>query len=428
METLFFDFGIVLFLLIISAFFSAAETGITAASRAKIHKLKMEGNRRAKLVSKLRQEKEKLIGGILFGNNVVNIAASAITTSLFLKLFGDDGVYIATAVVTVMVVIFGEVMPKTYALTFPEKVAMRAAPLLAITVKLFAPITLAVEFIVSRTFRLLGISEINDGSDVSGTDALRGAIELQHQEGGVIKHDRDMLGSILDLSEMEVGEIMIHRKQMDMIRSDMPTEAMIDFVLSTLHTRIPVYSDSPDNIIGILHAKELLKLLKRGERQLLTTEDILKMLKKPWFIPETTTLRDQLNAFMKARNHLALVIDEYGSVLGLVTLEDILEEIVGQIDDEHDSKSAVAKKEMDGSYLINGGATLRDVNRELDWKLPDDNATTIAGLVIHEAQSIPDIGQSFAFHGFHFQVMKKQRNQITLLRVKKLAKVGVPND
>lgn len=426
MEAIFFDFGIVVLLLIISAFFSASETGITAASRAKIHKLKMEGNRRAKLVSKLRQEKEKLIGGILFGNNVVNIAASAITTSLFLKLFGDDGVYIATAVVTVLVVIFGEVMPKTYALTFPEKVAMRVAPLLSLIVTLFAPITHTVQFLVSRTFRIFRISQKND-NDLSGADALRGAIELQLQEGGVVKNDRDMLGSILDLSEMEVGEIMIHRKQMDMLRSDMPTEAIIDFVLSTLHTRIPVYSDSPDNIIGILHAKELLKLLKRGERKSLTTDDILKMLKKPWFIPETTTLRDQLHAFMKARNHLAIVIDEYGSVLGLVTLEDILEEIVGQIDDEHDSKSAVAKKEMDGSYLVEGGATLRDINRELDWKLPDDNATTIAGLVIHEAQSIPDIGQSFAFHGFHFQVMKKQRNQITLLRVKKLLKVDAPN-
>ena len=419
MNAVLLDFSLVVLLLFISAFFSAAETSITAASRAKIHKLKMEGNWRAKLVSKMRKNKEKLIGGILFGNNVVNIAASAITTSLFLKLFGDDGVMIATAVVTVLVVIFGEVMPKTYALTFPEKVALNVAPLLAPIIKLFSPITKMVQFIVSRLFRILRISDKNTDV-ISGADALRGAIELELQEGGVIKNDRDMLGSILDLSETEVGEIMIHRKHMDLLNANLPTDEMIEFVLSTLHTRIPVYRDSPDNIIGILHAKELLKHLRHGEKKSLTAADILKMLKKPWFIPENTKLRDQLNAFMKARNHLAIVVDEYGSVMGLVTLEDILEEIVGQIDDEHDSKTAVARKEPDGSYLIEGSTTLRDLKRELEWKLPDDNATTLAGLVIHEAQTIPDVGQSFDFHGYQFQILKKQRNQITLLRARKI--------
>ena len=419
MEVILLDFGIVVFLLIISAFFSASETAITAMSRAKIHKLKMEGSRRAKTVSRLRQDKEGFIGTILFGNNVVNIAASAITTSLFIHLFGEDGVLIATAVVTVLVVIFAEVMPKTYAIIFPEKVALALAPFLSLVIRLLSPITSTFQFISSSLFKLFGISQ-NDSEVVSCTDALRGAIELELQEGGVIKNDRDMLGSILDLSETEVGEIMIHRKQMDLLNADLPTHEMIEFVLSTLHTRIPVYRDSPDNIVGILHAKELLKLLKRGEKSSLTSVDILKMLKKPWFVPETTKLRDQLNAFMKARNHLALVVDEYGSVLGLVTLEDILEEIVGHIDDEHDNKSTVARKEPDGSYLIEGSTTLRDLKRELEWRLPDENATTLAGLVIHEAQAIPDIGQSFDFHGFHFQILKKQRNQITLLRAKKL--------
>lgn len=420
MEGILFDFGIVVLLLVISAFFSAAETAITGASRAKIHKLKIEGNRRARTVAKLRQKKEKFISTILFGNNVVNIAASAITTSLFIRLFGEDGVLIATIVVTILVVIFAEIMPKTYAIIFPEKVAIALAPFISFIIRLLSPITSSFQIVVSYIFKILRISQSDSQNLVSGTDALRGAIELELQEGGVVKNDRDMLGSILDLSETEVAEIMIHRKQMDLLNADLPTEAMIEFVLSTLHTRIPVYRDSPDNIIGILHAKELLKLLKRGEKQSLTAADILKMLKKPWFVPETTKLRDQLNAFMKARNHLAIVVDEYGSVMGLVTLEDILEEIVGQIDDEHDNKTAVARKEPDGSYLIDGSTTLRDLKRELEWHLPDDNATTIAGLVIHEAQSIPDVGQSFDFHGYHFQILKKQRNQITLLRARKL--------
>ena len=420
MEGILFDFGIVVILLIISAFFSASETAVTGASRAKIHKLKMEGNRRARLVSKLRQKKEKFIGTILFGNNVVNIAASAITTSLFIRLFGEDGVLFATIVVTILVVIFAEIMPRTYAIIFPEKVALALAPFIGLTIRLLSPITSTFQVVVSYIFKLLRISQSDSKTLVSGTDALRGAIELELQEGGVVKNDRDMLGSILDLSETEVAEIMIHRKQMDLLNADLPTDEMIEFVLSTLHTRIPVYRDSPDNIIGILHAKELLKLLKHGEKQSLTATDILKMLKKPWFIPETTKLRDQLNAFMKARNHLAIVVDEYGSVMGLVTLEDILEEIVGQIDDEHDNKTAVARKEPDGSYLIEGSTTLRDLKRELEWQLPDENATTLAGLVIHEAQSIPDVGQSFDFHGYHFQILKKQRNQITLLRAKKI--------
>lgn len=421
MDAILFDFAIIILLLIISAFFSAAEMGISAASRAKIHKLTMEGNRRARLVTKMREDKERLIGGILFGNNVVNIAASAITTSLFLRLFGDDGVMIATAVVTVLVVIFAEVMPKTYALTYPEKVALNLSPFLNPIVKLLSPITATVEWLVRRIFNVFGVHGSGTHNEMSGLEALRGAIELEHQEGGVVKRDRDMLGSIIDLSEREVGEIMIHRKQMDMLNADLSTEAMIDFVLSTLHTRIPVYRDAPDNIIGILHAKELLKLLKtdRGQPQI-TAETILTMLKKPWFVPETTKLRDQLHAFMTQRNHLALVVDEYGGLMGLVTLEDILEEIVGQIDDEHDSKSIIFKREADGSVLIEGGKTLRDINRDLDWQLPDDNATTLAGLVIHEMQTIPDVGQSIECYGFTFQILKKMRNQITLIRVRKL--------
>lgn len=420
MDGILLDSLLVVACLFVSAFFSAAEIGVTASSRAKIHKLKSEGNWRAKLVSSLRQQKEKLIGGILLGNNVVNVLASAITTSLFISLFGEDGVLIATGVVTVLVVLFGEVLPKTYALTHPEKVAMWTAPLLSVFIKLLAPFTISMQFIVRIMFRVLRISD-SPSNLISGTDALRGAIELQHQEGSVVKTDRDMLGSILDLSEREVGEIMIHRKNINMIDAQMPLEAMMDVVLKGTHSRLPVYRNSSDNIIGVLHVKDLLRVMRDKNNQI-KTENVLGMLKKPWFVPETTKLKDQLHAFTTHKNHLALVVDEYGSLMGLVTLEDILEEIVGQIEDEHDVAGRGIRKEADGGYLIEGGVTIRDINRELDWKLPDAEATTIAGLLMHEAQLIPEIGQTFEFFSFRFQVIKKQRNQLLLIRVKRLPK------
>lgn len=418
MDALLFDGLLIFFFLLISAFFSASETGITASSRARIHKLKLEGNRRAQVVSQLRKDKERLIGGILFGNNVVNVALSAVATALCIRLFGHDGVAIATFAITILLVIFGEVMPKSYALGRPEKVALTVAPLLAVCVKIFSPVTLAVQFFVRTVFRWIGITD-KPGDMLSGADVLRGAIELGHMEGSVMKADRDMLGSILDLSETEVGEIMIHRKHIAMLDADAPIDDLIDTVLQGTHSRLPVYRGSSDNIIGVLHVKGLLKLLKKKD-QLVKPETITAMLKKPWFIPETTKLNDQLHAFMRAKNHLALVVDEYGSLMGLVTLEDILEEIVGQIEDEHDIGGLGIRKDPAGGYLVEGALSIRDLNRQLDWNLPDEEANTIAGLIMHEAQLIPEVGQSFKFFGFKFEILKKQRNQLLLIRVKKL--------
>ncbi len=409
----------IVFLIIISAFFSGSETGLTGSSRAKIHQLKIEGNKRAKMVSRLREEKDNLIGTILLGNNAVNIAASALATKFAIDSFPDDpdsAVLYVTIIMTFIVLVFAEVMPKNYAFRNSEKVALLVAPIFIVLVKIFTPITILVQLFVDILMKIFGFSVQKDDDTMSDTNALRGAIALHHDEGAVVKSDRDMLGSILDLADMEVGEVMLHRKEMETLDKSTPSSEIIKFVLNSRYTRIPVWEDNSDNIIGVLHSKRLMRALKKTGGNT-DNIDIEKLVSTPWFVPETTTLKNQLHAFRQKHNHFALVVDEYGVLLGMVTLEDILEEIVGQIDDEYDASTKIVNKQKDGSYLVEGSVTIRDLNRELDWNLPDEEAATIAGLIIHEAQLIPDVGQVFVFHGYRFEIKSKNRNQITNIRV-----------
>lgn len=413
----------IIILLLISAFFSASETGFTGVIRARIHKLKIEGNRRAIMVANLRKDKERLIGTILLGNTAVNILASVLATEFSDKhfSFGERNAFFVTIIMTLLIVIFSEVLPKAYALRNADKVALTVAPLYIFIVKIFSPLTALVHIIVNFFLWIFG-SKKGDTVGVQGIDLLRGAIEMHHDEGAVVKHDRDMLGSILDLSDTEVWEIMVHRKDMVTLNIDQPNNKIIEQILEELHSRVPVWRDNPDNIIGVLYNKDLVRSIQHAGNDV-SKIDIKSLLKEPWFIPETTTLRDQLHKFRRKHNHFALVVDEYGALLGLVTLEDILEEIVGQIDDEYDSRVKRMKKQEDGSYIIDGRVSIRDINRELDWNLPDEEgASTIAGLVINDAQIIPETGQKFHFHGYRFEIVKKRRNQIAKLRVKKLEK------
>ncbi|MDF1848169.1 MAG: HlyC/CorC family transporter [Parvibaculaceae bacterium] len=404
-------------LLCLSGFFSGSETALTAASRARMHHLSENGSKRAQHVQRLTEDRERLIGAILLGNNLVNILASALATSLLIFFFGDAGVVYATLVMTALVLIFAEVMPKTYAISHTDRMALAVAPIIGFVVRVFAPITTTIAFIVQRTLGLFGVS--TDGADhaLSVHDELRGAINLHHQEGQVVKRDKDMLGGILDLSELEVEEIMVHRKNMIMVDADQPAIDIIREVMQSPHTRIPLWQREPENIVGVLHAKDLLRAIA-GDEADPDTLDILSLATKPWFVPETTSVQGQLNAFLRMKTHFALVVDEYGGLMGLVTLEDILEEIVGDIADEHDIDFIDVNREADGSVLVDGTVTIRDLNRNMDWTLPDEEATTIAGLVIHEAQTIPEKGQAFTFHGFRFTIEEKQRNQLTKLRVR----------
>jgi len=403
-------------LLAMSGFFSGSETALTAASRARMNRLAEEKNKRAKLVLALTDDLERMIGALLLGNNLVNILASALATSVFLTLFGDAGVVYATLVMTALVVIFAEVMPKTYAITNTDRFALAVAPLVRIVIWIFAPVTTAVRFIVRGTLAIFGIDVSDTTNVLSPHEELRGAINLHHQEGGFVKRDVDMLGGILDLSDLEVGDIMVHRKNMTMIDASEPNAEIVAQVLGSQYTRIPLWLDDPENIVGVLHAKDLLRALASFNWK----PDAIRVLDiatKPWFVPDTTPLVNQLNAFLRAKAHFALVVDEYGGLMGLITLEDILEEIVGDISDEHDIERSRIRLQPDGSVIVSGTVPVRDLNRKLDWHLPDEEATTIAGLVIHEARAIPEVGQAFTFYGFKFEILRRQRNQLAVLRI-----------
>jgi Mg2+/Co2+ transporter CorB len=412
--------GAIFGLLLVSAFFSGSETALTAASRAKMHALEEGGSKRARTVNRLLQIRERFIGAILLGNNLANIAASALATSLFLNLFGEEGVVYATLVMTAIVVLFAEVLPKTYAIVNADRMALFVAPAVRLLVAVLAPVTAAMQWVVRHTLRLFGASIADDAEVLSAHEELRGAIDLYHKAGGMVKLTRDMLGGVLDLRELTVSDIMVHRTKMDAIDAELPTGAIIDAALKSPHTRLPLWRGEREEIVGVLHAKTLLRALReaRGDTSKI---DILALAAPPWFVPDTTTLKDQLNAFLKKKAHFAIVVDEYGEVMGLVTLEDIIEEIVGEISDETDVAATLARPQADGSLIVDGGVPIRDVNRLMDWDLPDEEATTIAGLVIHEAQTIPNPGQAFTFHGYRFEVLRRQRNRLTSLQVTPLA-------
>ena len=409
--------AVIVLLILLSGFFSGSETALTATSRARMHQLAKDGERRARWVNILLTQRERMLSAILLGNNLVNILASVLATSFFLEVFGEAGVVYATLVMTFLVVIFAEVLPKTYAILTPDPTALRVAGVMRVIVIVLAPLTWGLNTIARLVMRLLGFNSENADSLRQAHEELRGAIDLHHKEDAVTKGDRDMLGGILDLKDLTVDEVMIHRKAMMMIDGGLETQEIVRLVLESPYTRIPLWQDDSENIIGVLHAKDLLRALA-GTGGGAENLDIESLLSDPWFVPETTTLTEQLNAFRARKAHFALVVDEYGALMGLITLEDILEEIVGQIDDEHDEPETGLTPADDGSLQIEGDMSIRDLNREMGWSLPDEEATTLAGLFIHEARVIPKPGQVFVFHGLRFKILGRQRNQITLLEVR----------
>lgn len=411
---------IILGLVALSGFFSGSETALTAASRARMHQLEANGQRSAGIVARLIQRRDRLIGALLIGNNLVNILASALATSLFLGLFGEAGVAYATLAMTILLVIFAEVLPKSWAISSTDRFAMTVAPVVRVFVAVAGPLSSVVNAIVRRLLGFLGVTLSTETSMLSAHEELRGAVALLHREGSVVKADRDRLGGVLDLGELEVSDVMVHRTSMRMINADEEPETAVRQVLESPYTRMPVWRGETENIIGVIHAKDVLRALAGagGDRK---TVDIVKTAQKPWFVPDTTNVKDQLSAFLRRKAHFAIVVDEYGEVEGLVTLEDILEEIVGDIADEHDLEMQGVRQEADGSVVVDGNVPIRDLNRALDWNLPDEEATTVAGLVIHESQIIPEERQAFTYHGMRFIVMKRVKNRITKLRIRPVA-------
>lgn len=414
-------FAILLSLL--SGFFSAAETGITAASRARLHSLEKDGSKAAKMVNHLLERRDRTIGALLLGNNLLNTLAAAITTSLLAGPLGDFGVAVATAVTTIVVLVFAEVLPKTYAIAFPERIALIVARPARWIVDLLAPLVASVHWVVRLTLNLFGLKAAADADYLSTRAEIRGTVDLGHEEGSVQKDDRDRIKGALDLHDLTIGDVMIHRKNIRMIAIDLPPREIVLQALSASHTRIPLFRDEPDNVVGVLHVKDLLREIARSGGAFEHIE-MANVVREPWFVPETTGLNEQLQEFLRKRNHFALVVDEYGALMGLVTLEDILEEIVGDIRDEHDVVIQGVRPQPDGAVNVDGWVPIRDLNRAMDWNLPDEEAVTIAGLVIHEAQAIPEPGQRFSFHGYRFQVLRKNRNQILALRIESQAELN----
>ncbi|MBV1706129.1 MAG: HlyC/CorC family transporter [Hyphomicrobiales bacterium] len=419
--------AVIVLCVLLSMFFSASETALTAASKARFYSLEKSGDARATRVNRLIGDMPRFISAMLLGNTLVNIAASAIATNLLVRFYGAAGVLYATVLMTIILLIFAEVLPKTLAITRPERTALAVAPLAAFFMALFKPTLQAVEGLVRLMLRIFGISTRADPESSTSHEDLKSTVDMMHRDGDVARQDRDMVGGLLDLADLTVTDVMIHRTKMQVIKADQPAGDLVREVLASPYTRLPLWQGEPENIIGVLHAKDLLRALAaaRGDTSGLVATAIAS---KPWFVPDTTSLPDQLQAFLKRKTHFALVVDEYGSVMGLVTLEDILEEIVGDIKDEHDPAAAGVRMLDDGSVTVDGGLPIRDLNRVMDWDLPGGEATTIAGLVIHEARSIPEVGQMFTFHNFRFEVLRKARNRLVLLRVARLAAPDADSD
>lgn len=418
----------ILGLLVLSAFFSGSETALTAASRGKLRSMADKGSKGANLALVITDDNERLIGSVLLGNNLVNILATSLATALFTGLFGESGVALATLVMTVLVLVFAEVLPKTYAITNAETAASRVSPVIQFVITIFSPIVSAVRVLVRGVLSVFGVKTDPDSHILAVREEIAGALHLGHSEGVVEKEDRDRILGALDLSERTVEEIMLHRSGIEMINAADDPQAILRQCLESSHTRLPIFRDDPENIIGVVHAKDLFRAMHRAMQDSEHPAEVMRdfnfadVAMKPYFIPDSTSLDDQMRQFLRRRTHFALVVDEYGALQGLITLEDILEEIVGEITDEFDPDADHAvKRGEDGNYWIDGAMTIRDLNRALDWALPDEEANTVAGLVIHEAQMIPTIGQVFSFHGFRFEVMARDNNRITALKIRPLA-------
>ena len=405
----------ILLLLILSGFFSGSETALTASTRSRLTGLSNKGHKNAKTAIELLNKRESLIGAILLGNNLVNILASALATSLSIKIFGDTGVAYAVIIMTALIVIFAEILPKTYALTNSEKLALTVSPIFRPIVYLLWPVTWMMEKIVFFILSIFKIKLEKNMRVLSVEDEIRGTLDLHHKEGRLYKSDKDMVTGVLDLAEVTVEDVMVHRSNMFTVNIDDDPKKILNSVINSSFTRIPVWQNNDENIIGIIHSKHLLKIMSQNRD--ITRSDMMQSLIKPLFIPETTSLKEQLKMHLNTKKKLAIVVDEYGVLMGMISLEDIMEEIVGDITDEIDEGLTSVVKNEDGTLTINGGTEIRDINRIYNWNLPEEEANTLSGLIIHESRSFPSEGQVFNYYGFIFEILEVKDNLIHKIKV-----------
>jgi Mg2+/Co2+ transporter CorB len=410
---------IVTILMAISALFACSETSITAASRAKTHRMVNDGNKRAKKLEKLLKIREKVISTMLVGNNAVNILASALATSALIRLFGEAGLLYATIAMTIIVLIFAEIAPKTFAIKSPDKIALFLAPTIDILVKILFPLTHLIQKIVDSFANLFFTKSVAKSQDAE-LEEIRDTVDLKAKEGAIFKYDKDLIDGVLDLSDTEISEIMVHRKDIESINIDLPIAEIINSALSISYTRIPLWRSNKENVVAILNVRKLLKALHLYEGDIEKFE-LTSAVSEPWFVPASNTLRSQLFAFRKRKKRFSLVVDEYGSLLGLLTLEDILEEIVGEIKEQDDGLEINIIKIKSGAYKITGKTLIRDINKKLEWDVAEnDQAYNLAAFIISNLGRIPEEKESFAIDGYHFEILKRKNHDLILVKVKKL--------
>ncbi|MBR1479689.1 MAG: DUF21 domain-containing protein [Alphaproteobacteria bacterium] len=409
--------------LLCSAYFSACETAMTAYSKPKMFSIAKEGDAKAKVVLELQPEIGLVISSILTCATILNSLTVAVTTELFSDVLGGYAVILAPIITSVFIVLFAEVLPKMLTISNPESVLLPSAYFVKYTYMILRPLNNVIGFIAKSVIALLHLAKKSDTTKVEyddSLDELKGAIAL-HKGTNVedAENEKKMLQSVLDLGVVQVCNIMVHRKNVTMMCADDPVPSLIEQVMNCPFTRIPLWSKNPDNIVGVLHVKDLLKAIKKTPD--IDKINILDVALKPWFIPESKDLLDQLQSFKTRHEHFSLVVDEYGSFMGIVTLEDIIEEIVGDIEDEHDvDVQKDVRLQNDGSYIVDGTVNVRDLNREISSDFHSDIAATVAGLVINSVGIIPDVGQKFVLYGYKFEILNRRRTQVTLLKVTKL--------
>ncbi len=411
------NFLIIAGLIVFSGLVSCFETSLTAASRAKIHRLASNGNKRAKKLEQLLQQREKIISVMLIANNVINIIASALTTSLLLGIFGEIGVIYATILLTVVVIVFGEILPKTIAIKSPEDVALLFSYPIEFLFKIFAPMVSVIQKIVNLPINLFfGKNTVRQKEDE--LEEIRDTLDLKAKEGTIFKYDKDLLDGVLDLSDTEISEIMVHRKNIHSINIDLSVAEIAKRVTDLNYTRIPLWRGNKDNIVAILNVRKLLRALYlyKGE---IEKFDLKSATSDAWFVPASNSLRSQLFTFRKKKKRFALVVDEYGTLVGMITLEDILEEIVGEIKEQDKVIGASIIKTRSGSYKIGGSALIRDINKKLNWKFDEgEDAYNLSTFIINNLERIPEEREKFLIDGYAIEVLKKRNNDLILLQIK----------
>lgn len=409
-------------LIMISALFSSGETSITAASKARIHRLANEGNRRAKKIEKLLKHRERVLGAMLVGNNLVNILASVLATNVLVKSFGEAGMIYATGIMTVLVVVFTEITPKTFAIKVPNRIVLFLSPLLVVATTIFHPFVYFVQKGINYLADLFLVKPKQD-SKREELNEIREAVDLKHKEGSIFKYDKDLLDGVLDLSDTEIGEIMVHRKDIESINIDLQTSQIIKEALNISYNRIPMWKDNKENIVAILNVRKLLKAIQyfRAKDGFDVDKfDIKSVTSEPWFVPVTNSLRVQLFACRRLKKRFALVIDEYGALLGLITLEDILEEIVGDIEEQDDDKEVKIFKLKSGACKIAGNSLVRDINKILGWDISDSEyAHNLAAYIINALGRVPQEKEKFVIDGYEFEILRKRNQDLVMVKVKK---------